>query len=238
MASRTTPVQLFLAAALAAQLWVSAQHPRPDASAQALPPAPAQELLRVAALGEPIALGQILTLWLQAFDNQPGISIPFLALDYDRVESWLDRLLSLDPGTQYPLLMAAHFYGQVPDLAKERQMLAFIHRRFLEDPAHRWRWLAHAVVMAKHRLKDLPLALRYAETLAAHASHASIPNWARQMRIFLLEDLGEIQAAKILLGGLLASGQITDEHEKHLLVERLSAMENGEKSSTPPNSRP
>ena len=221
-----------------AQIWVGAQRARPDASAHALPRAPSAALLRVTALGEPVALSQILTLWLQAFDNQPGISIPFLALDYERVETWLDRLLALDPRAQYPLMMAAHFYAQVPDAAKERRMLAFLHQRFLEDPNRRWRWLAHAVIIAKHRLKDLPLALRYAEALAANATDSSVPDWARQVRIFLLEDLGEIEAAKILLGGLLASGQITDEHEKRLLIERLTAMQQGEKSSSSPNSRP
>ena len=238
MGSRKAPTPIFLAVALAAQVWVGAHHPKPDASAQALPAAPAAGFLRVTALGEPIALSQMLTLWLQAFDNQPGVSIPFLALDYGRVESWLDRLLSLDPRTQYPMMMAAHFYGQVPDTTKQRQMLAFLHRRFLEDPNHRWRWLAHSVVMAKHRLKDLPLALRYAEALAANATHPSVPGWARQMRIFLLEDLGEMEAANILLGGLLASGEIADEHEKRFLIQRLGAMQQGENSSIPPNSRP
>jgi hypothetical protein len=237
LAARKTSIHLFLAAALAAQIWVSSEHPRPDASAQALPRAPGEELLRVAALGEPIALSQILTLWLQAFDNQPGISIPFLALDYDRVELWLGRLLALDPKTHYPLMMAAHFYGQVPDAVKKKRMLAFLHQRFLEHPNHRWRWLAHAVIMAKHQLKDLPLALQYAQALAAHTNE-SVPGWARQMRIFLLEDLGEVESAKILLGGLLASGQITDEHEKRFLLERLSALQKGEISSILPRSRP
>jgi len=44
-------------------------------------------------LGEPIALAQWLTLYLQAFDNQPGVSIPFQDLDYPRVIRWLDTIL-------------------------------------------------------------------------------------------------------------------------------------------------
>jgi len=230
-------VSAILACALILQILTAGFQSRPNAAAEALPTAPPEALLRLSSIGEPIALGQVLTLWLQAFDNQPGVSIPYLALDYAKVEEWLDRLLGLDPVAQYPLLMAAHLYGQVPDLDKERQMLAFIHRRFLEMPDRRWPWLAYAVIMAKHRVKDLPLALQYAEDLATRTSDPSVPHWAKQMRIFLLEDLGEVESARILLGGLLDSGQITDEHEKRLLIERFNAMQQGEKSTALPRSR-
>ncbi len=54
------------------------------------------------------------------------------------------------------------------------------------------------------------------------------------MRIFLLEDMGEVESAKILLGGLLVSGVITDSHEIHFLTERLQRLESEEKSSKTP----
>ena len=40
----------------------------------------------------------------------------------------------------------------------------------------------------------------------------------------MLEDMGELETAKILLGGLLASGAITDAHEIHFLTERLNTL--------------
>ena len=52
------------------------------------------------------------------------------------------------------------------------------------------------------------------------------------MQIFILEDIGEIESAKILLGGLLDSGEIKDEHELHFLADRLEALKNAEKSSS------
>ena len=132
-----------------------------------------------------------MTLYLQAFDNQPGISIPFAQLDYGTVQAWLKRILELDPRTQYPLLMAAQLYAQVPDEVKQRQMLEFVYQEFLVDPERRWPWLAHAAIMAKHRLHDLPLALKYANALAQHATAPSVPHWVAQMHIFLHEDMGE-----------------------------------------------
>jgi hypothetical protein len=110
-------------------------------------------------------------------------------------------------------------------------MCDFVRREFEQDPNRRWRWLAHCAIMAKHRLRDIPLALAYADAIARHATRA--PSWARQMRIFVLEDMGEIEAATILLGGLLASGEVTDPQEIHFLTERLKALKAAEKSSAP-----
>lgn len=199
--------------------------PRPQASAEALLQPPDVEAFKLASQGEPVAAAQFATLYLQAFDNQPGISIPFRNLDYGHVTSWLERILQLDPRGQYPLLMASQLYAQVPDETRQRQMLAFVYQHFFDDPNRRWPWLAHAAIVAKHRLRDMPLALKYAEAIARYATGHDVPHWAQQMRIFILAEMGEAESAKILLGGLLASGTITDSHEIHFLTEQLSALE-------------
>ena len=204
---------------------------KPRASATALGMPPHVAWLRVASVGEPLALAQFLMLRLQAFDNQPGLSVPYSALDYGAVEAWLKRALELDPAAQYPLMMAAHLYAQIPDQAKQRRMLAFVQREFLNDPERRWRWLAHAALVAKHRLKDMPLALAYASDITRHAAGAA--SWARQMRIFILEDMGEHEAAAVLLGGLLATGEVRDSAEIHFLSQRLEVLKAAEKSSKP-----
>ena len=218
-----------LACALAAQIALQATRAPPHARAEDLTPPPRHVILRGASLGEPIGLAQMLTLYLQAFDNQPGVSIPFKDLDYERVTQWLAAILQLDPVGQYPLLMASQLYAQVPLPEKQRQMAQFVYEQFPFDPNRRWRWLAHMAIMVKHRLNDLPTALKYAEAITLQATAA--PNWARQMRIFLLEDMGEVESAKILLGGLLASGTITEPHEIAFLTQRLEAMQSAGKSS-------
>ena len=95
---RTVPVAvpLLLAAALALQIFAHGRQAPPLARAEALSPAPAAGILRAASFGEPIVAAQLSVLHLQAFDNQPGISIPFSALDYDRVMSWLETALQLE----------------------------------------------------------------------------------------------------------------------------------------------
>ena len=218
---------------LAVQVTFAVLQPRPQARAEELTAPPSVGVLRALSLGDPIAFAQLLTLWLQAFDNQPGISIRFLDLDYGKVEAWLQRILELDPRGQYPLLMASQLYADVPDERKQRLMLDLVYREFLRDPNRRWPWLAHATIMAKHRLNDPSLALRYAQALATHATGHDVPHWATQMQIFLYEDMGEYETARVLLGGLLDSGVVQDPHELHLLIERLNQLKDAEKSSKP-----
>ena len=70
-------VGLALLAALVLQIAWQWSQPKPVASAAALTAPPPLAALRVASIGEPVVLAQLTTLYLQAFDNQPGISIPF-----------------------------------------------------------------------------------------------------------------------------------------------------------------
>ncbi len=217
------PVQLIVALGLALQIAWSAWPPRVTATAEALPAPLNVELWRVASLGDPIPLSRALMLWLQCFDNG-AVTIPFRSLDYAHVTGWLDTALALDKNSQYPLLTATRLYAEVSDAARQRQMLDFVYRKFLEAPTLRWRWLAQAAVIAKHSLNDLPLALKFAQALADNTNN-TVPAWARQMHIFLREDLGEVDSASILLGGLLESGTITDANELRFLSERLKRLQ-------------
>lgn len=217
-------VGLALALALALQAGVHLALPGPASVVRALPPPPDAARLRLLAMGEPVAASRLAMLWLQAFDNQPGVSLPLRALDYARLRGWLEAILALDPASSYPLLSAARLYGEFALPAQQRQMLDFVHQAFLEAPAQRWQWLAHAVYIARHRLQDQPLALHYARAIAEHTGPGQAPSWARQMHIFVLEDMGRDEAAKVLLGGLLASGEVTDPGELAFLQARLAAL--------------
>ncbi|MBZ0104543.1 MAG: hypothetical protein K8H84_02835 [Sulfuricella denitrificans] len=231
------PILALLTLALVLQIYWGLRTPLPQAKAQALPPPPNHEVIAVASFGESIVASQSMALYLQAFDNQPGISIPFQNLDYATVIQWLDRMLELDSRAQYPLLMATHLYTQVPDPARQKQMLEFTYRHFFAAPDLRWQWLAHAAIVAKHRLHDLPLALKYSRAIARHANGPGVPHWAQQMPIFILQEMGETESAKILLGGLLANNTLDDPHEIRFLTERLKEMETGIVEKSPPLSK-
>ncbi len=190
-----------------------------------LPVPPKASLIRLVSLDDPIPAAKWAMLWLQAFDNQPGVSIPLKDLDYDRVSEWLDLILELDNKIQYPLLAAIRFYGEVADENKQRMMINYISKKFIENPDERWPFMAHAVFIAKHRIKDLPLALECANLIRQYATGANVPYWAKQMEIFVLEDMGELESAKVLIGGLLESGELKDAHQINFLKQRLTEIE-------------
>ena len=221
----SVPVLALLAAGLALQLGLHAITPEPEAKAQDLTQPPAASLLRLGSLGDPIALAKILMLQLQAFDYQSGSKIPYKELDYARVEAWLSRILELDPEGQYPLLAASRLYAEVPDEARQRSMLDFVYRAYLRDPNRRWPWLAHATFLAKHRLNDMDLALKYAAALQKYTTAKDVPAWATTMEIFIREDMNELETARVMIGGLLASGKITDRGELNFLDGRLREIE-------------
>ena len=218
-------VWIALALALAAQLaWRSAAPPAATAAAD-LPGAPSVSALRLAALGEPEALARLSMLYLQAYDYGGTNRMPYASLDYARLVAWLDAILALDPRSDYPLFAATRVYAESADPARTRVALEFVYRQFFADPDRRWSSLAHAALIAKHRLKDLPLARRYAAAIDRNTRSPDVPLWARQMEVFILEDMNELEAARILLGGMLASGNIKDPREAQFLARRLKEME-------------
>ena len=217
LASLPVWLWLALAAALAAQIGFRALHWATKLHEADLPPPPSASALRLAALGERAATARLAMLYLQAFESRK--------LDYQRLVEWLHNILELDPRSQYPLFVAARVYAETPDEARARLMLDFIYGEFLVDPDRRWPWIAHAALLAKHRLKDLALARQYAAALDRHTRAPDVPLWARHMEVFILEDMNELEAARIMLGGLLASGALQDPAEARFLAARLKALE-------------
>lgn len=204
-----------LALSLAMQIGWEARRETGPAAAPELPPAPGAHALRLASFGEPEATARLAMVHLQSYRTP----------DYGRLVDWLQAILELDPRSQYPLFNAARVYAETADPTRSRMALEFVYRQFLHDPNRRWPWLAHAALLAKHRLKDLPLARRYAQALQRHANATDVPPWVRQMELFILEDLNELDAARILIGSLLESGALHDPAEVRFLKQRLEELE-------------
>lgn len=208
-------VLVFLGLSLVAQVASEASRDTGPAAAPELPPSPGAHALRLASFGEPELLARLAMVHLQSYRTP----------DYGRLVGWLETILELDPRSQYPLFSAARVYAETSDPMRNRMALEFVYRQFLRDPNRRWPSLAHAALLAKHRLKDLQLARRYAQALQRHATAADVPPWVKQMEIFILEDLNELEAARILIGSLLHSGILQDPAEVRFLEQRLEELE-------------
>ncbi|PIE36716.1 MAG: hypothetical protein CSA54_03540 [Gammaproteobacteria bacterium] len=207
---------------LLCQLGLRQVLPAAKAEATELPALPANAVVQSLFLGDGVLASRVLLLWLQARDTQSGALVRNVQRDYARLAHWLSQLQQLDPRSHYPLLLAVRVYSQASDKARVRQLLSTVNELFQRDPARYWRWQAEAAVLAKHRLQDLDLALNMAQALAAQTPPQLLPGWARDMRFILLEALGRDEEMRLLIGGLVASGAVTERKELQWLEQKLS----------------
>jgi len=199
---------------------------------RSLPAAIPSTVARTLALGEPVWFSRVLSAWLQSFDYQSGISVSWQSLDYTKLVGWLDLQLQLDPENPYPLLAASHVYGAVADRKKVRLMIDYVVLAFNRDPARHWRWMANAVIAARHRLGDIQLAEKLASDLDARTKGIAIPAWARQMHIFLKADTDQRALAVALLTALIEGGEITRPEEIRFLKYRLEELHKSDEKSS------
>ncbi len=192
---------------------------------------------RALAMGSEQLLGHLLAIRLQLHDNQAGQHFRYSLMDYDRLIAWLDQISDTAPGTEYPLLLASRIYSQTGSEERLRMIIAFVERRFAENPQLHWRRLAEASVLARHKLGDLELALRLAERLAQQPESVVMPHWARDFEFLLLAELNEYEAAIAIIVAMLESGSIEDVDERRFLREKLSDFRQklSESRQTPPD---
>lgn len=74
--------------------------------------------------------------------------------------------------------------------------------------ADKWRWLGQAVILAKHKLKNQPLALELAQELAA-TYRPGMPAWPKQMPAIVASDMGDKELAYSLMVEILKSSADT-----------------------------
>lgn len=193
-----------------------------EASYRALAEPLDASVYRGAAMGSEQLMGYLLAVRLQLHDNQSGQHFRYSLIDYDRLVEWLEQISDISIDTEYPMLLASRIYSQTGSAERLRKILAFIDRRFDDNPQLHWRRMAEASVLAKHKLDDLELALGLAQKLAAQPESVEMPRWARDFEFLLLAELNEFETAIAIIEALLQSEVITDPDEKRFLLEKLS----------------
>ncbi len=173
------------------------------------------------AMGSEALMGHLLALRLQLHDNQAGQHFRYSLIDYDRLIDWLEQISDTYPNSEYPMLLASRIYTQTGNPERLRKILAFIDRRFDDNPQLHWRRLAEASLIARHKLNDLGLALEFADKLAAQPPSVEMPHWARDFKFLLLSEMNENEAAIAMIQALLQSDSIKDPDEQKFLREKL-----------------
>ncbi len=176
---------------------------------------------RALSLGSDKLTSYLMLLGLQLHDNQAGKHINYSYLEYPVLGDWLLTLYDLNPMSNYPAFLATRVYSQVKDPRKIRQMIDVVGIIFDKKPEQHWRRMTEACLLAKHQLKDLPLALRLAQKVAEIPTSVDLPHWARDMKLILLDELNQFESAQLLISSMLQDGSIKDPDELRFLRSRL-----------------
>lgn len=169
-----------------------------------LPPPPATTILRAQALGDGQFAFRVHALRLQHLGNLGGRIVPYQDIDYARVAAWFKTLDRLDSRPDVVPATAALLYGGTQAPSQLRPVVSYLADHARRAPATKWRWMTHAIYLARYRLEDRELALSLARDLAAFDAPA-VPGWAQRLELAMLADLGRTEAARALVERLLAN---------------------------------
>jgi hypothetical protein len=217
-------VLILLAAALLLHAALALHHRERRAEWAGVPPPPPLAIAPAMVLGDPQLFYRAAAFMLQNMGDEGGGVTPLAEYDYARLGSWLDLLDRLDPEARYAPTVAAYYFGQTPDPEGLRRIVAYLGRIGARDPARNWRWLTHAVYLARHRLHDLPLALTVARRLAG-LPEGEVPRWVRQMPAFVLAEVGEHEAARDLMATILTTDANLSPDEAALIERFIDRQE-------------
>lgn len=179
---------------------------------EGVPPAPSSRVAKGLALGDGQFLYRAATFVLQNMGDEGGRVTPLKDYDYQRLGQWFFLLDQFDPISEFLPVLVGYYYSQSQDPDDVRVVISFLAHIAIRDPERNWRWLAHAIYLARHRVGDMNLALSLAYRMAAIKS-PGVPIWARQMPAFVLAEVGEKEAARDLMEAILDSRPDLDPSE-------------------------
>ena len=171
---------------------------------EGVPPAPSNQVAKALALGDGQFLYRAATFVLQNMGDEGGRVTQLKDYDYQRLGQWFFLLDRFDPQSEFLPVLVGYYFSQSQNPDDVRIVISFLAHIAIRDPERNWRWLAHAIYLARHRVKDMDLALSLAYRMAAIKS-PGIPIWARQMPAFVLAEVGEKEAARDLMEAIMDS---------------------------------
>ena len=169
-----------------------------------VPPVMSEASAAMATGGDRQFAYRVFAMMLQNLGMIGGKDHKFGEYDYNTLREWFFLESNLDPVSNFIPALAAFYYGSTKDaedLTPVVDYLAVIGQR--PEP-HKWRWLAHAVYIARYQQGDMNRALELAHLLAG-LDRDDMPPWARQMPVFVMNAKGDKQAAYAMMMGILAS---------------------------------
>ncbi len=170
-----------------------------------VPPVPSKTGAMSMALGDKEFSFRFLSLMLQNFGEMGRETTPLKNYNYNKLREWFFLLHSLDPISNHVPMLAANYFGGTVVPEQSAQIIKYLSVAGKVPGYDKWRWLAHAAYLAQHRVYDMDLALDFAYELQRMSRKIDMPQWARQMPVFVLKHRGEKEASRKLMENLIIS---------------------------------
>lgn len=184
-------------------LWLSVRHDQ--ARWNNVPPAPSVPDAVWAGIGDSGLAYRSLGIMLQNLGDTGGRTTNINKYNYDALTEWFFVMDRLDPKSNFIPYLAAYYFGGTQEEENIRALIPYLEYAGNRTEWEKWRWLAHAVFLARFELNDQALALRLANKLAA-INNPDMPGWTRQMPVFILNSTGEKKEAEALMLMLMKEG--------------------------------
>ena len=207
---------VLISLSLQAAFWWQTRHLQ--AGWDGVPPAPSSQVAKALALGDGEFLYRAMSFVLQNMGDEGGVVTPLKDYDYQRLGQWFRLLDKFNPKSEFLPVLVGYYFSQSQNRDDVRVVISFLAHIAIRDPERNWRWMAHAIYLARHRVKDTNLALSLAHRMAAMKS-PGIPIWAQQMPAFVLADVGEKEAARDLMEAILDSEKDLDAEERDFMLD-------------------
>ncbi|MCF8496750.1 MAG: hypothetical protein K9G62_08840 [Alphaproteobacteria bacterium] len=212
-------VLFFLALSVNIFLWTGVRDRKP--LWLNVPSVPSAALATAFSLGDTQFAYRTTGLMLQNLGETGGRSLPLTDYDYKELVRWFFLEDTLDPQAQFVPLLAAFYFGAVPDPDRLRLLLPYLRTVGQRPGGERWRWLAHAAYLAHSEIKDPVESLALARTLAA-LNEEGLPLWTKQMPAFILASHGDrAEALSIMLEILKATAEGTHPNEVNFMRDYI-----------------
>jgi hypothetical protein len=154
-------------------------------------------------LGDDQIAYRVLGYILQNTGNTGGQYESLKAYNYENLEKWFFMAQSYAPWANYVPFLAAYYFGAVDESPEQiKHVVDFLAEEGEAPYPEKWRWLAHAVYLARYQEKNLTKALALAERLAQQPGAAA---WAKQMPAFIQLQLGNREASYAIMLEMLKS---------------------------------
>jgi hypothetical protein len=172
---------------------------------EAVPPVPTRASASLQFLGDKALAYRVYGMMIQNFGDTGGRHTALKDYNYERLSKWFFLEQSLNDRAHFAPFVASYIFGASQDVSKLGPVIDYLEVVGNNAEDGRWRWLAHAVYLARFRMEDNDRALELAYKLSA-LDVPTMPVWAKQMPALVQMGMDENEAAYSFMVGVLKDG--------------------------------